>query len=231
MLSRLGDAIQFVLRNILGQPVAAVVGEVQLLGGRIPVEADRVTHAACVDLHAGAIEIHAADLRMLVARHHVIAGLTHRNVELVVRADGDELPAMRLVLRQVVIDHCGLRWIVELVLDILDLGNFRKLRDIERAVVIGEPVRTIETGGENLSILVDDGIDLVHETAANEDRAFIPDAHGAGIRHAGCIDLDVESRRQLQLGRGQLVGGSRNRRCGDRRKLGRIGVVRTSDQR
>ena len=58
---------------------------------------------------------------MRIIVQHVVAGLTDRHVEFVVRADADELPTMRLVLRQVVIDHGRFRRIVDDVLDLFDL--------------------------------------------------------------------------------------------------------------
>src|SRR6266850_306532 len=94
VLPDLGDAIELVLGNVLGDPVAAVVGEVQFLRHRMPVEADRVAHAPGDDFHAAAVEIDAADLRMRVRRLTDVAGRADRNVELVVRPDADELPAV-----------------------------------------------------------------------------------------------------------------------------------------
>ena len=99
MYADLGDAVQFVFWHILRHPVAAVVGEVQLLGFRMPVEADGVADAARDHFGARTIEIHAMDQAVLVVMQHVIAGLADRNVELVVGTDADELPAMGLVLR------------------------------------------------------------------------------------------------------------------------------------
>ena len=45
VLSDLGDAIELVVGQILRQPIAAVVGEVELFAFRIPVEPDRVADA------------------------------------------------------------------------------------------------------------------------------------------------------------------------------------------
>ena len=105
MLADLGDAVEFVLRHVFRHPVAAVVGEVELLVFRIPVEADGVADAARDHLGAAAVEIDAPDQAVRVAMQHVVAGLPDRNVELVVGADADELPAMGFVLRQLVVDH------------------------------------------------------------------------------------------------------------------------------
>ena len=107
MLADLGDAIEFVLRNIFRHPVAAVVGEIELLGFRIPVETDSVAHAARDHFGAGAIEIDPPDLAVGVVMQDVVAGLPDRNIQLVVGSDGDELPAMGFVLGQVVVDDVG----------------------------------------------------------------------------------------------------------------------------
>ena len=147
---------------------------------------------------------------MVLVVQHVVARLADRNVELVVGPDGDELPAVRLVLRQVRVDHRRLGRVVENVLDVVDLGDLRQLGDVERAVVIGEPVRPIEPGGDRLelglAVLLDDGGDLVAEAGADEHGALVADAQRARIGDAAGIDLDVEAGRQLELGGRQLVG-------------------------
>jgi hypothetical protein len=97
LLARGGDAVELVFGNIFGEPVAAVVGEVELLRHRMPVESDRVAHVARNDFHVAAVEIHAADLRVRLGRHVDVAGRADRHVELVVGSDADELPAVRLV--------------------------------------------------------------------------------------------------------------------------------------
>src|SRR6202171_3519496 len=53
ILTHFGDAIKFILRTIFRHPVASIVGEVELLGFRMPVEADRVANAKRHDLGPG----------------------------------------------------------------------------------------------------------------------------------------------------------------------------------
>ena len=112
--------------------------------------------------------------------HDVVARLPDRNIELVVGADADELPAVRLVFRQVSVDHGRLRRFVENILDILDLRNLRQLGDVERAFVYRETVRSIETFRDGLdlglAVLLHDGGDFVAEAAADEHGSFITDA-------------------------------------------------------
>ena len=140
---------------------------------------------------------------------HVVAGLPDRDIELVVGTDRDELPAVGFVLGQVVVDHRRLRRIVEHVLHMLDLGNLRQLGDVERAVVEGDAVRPVEARRQHLdlafAVLVDDGIDLVDQAAADEHRALVAERERTGIRHAGGIDLDVEAGRGLEFCDRQLV--------------------------
>lgn len=72
---------------------------------------------------------------------------------------------MRLVFRQIVVNERWLWRIVELVLDILDLGNLREFANVKRAVVVRETIRTIETGYQRLggafAVLAGNGINLV----------------------------------------------------------------------
>src|SRR5215468_7748708 len=181
MFADLRHAIELVFRNVLGGPVAAVVGEVELLVGRIPVEADRIPYALRDYFHAAAVEIDSTDLGVRVGRHAVVTRLTDRDVELVVGTDADELPAMRFILRQVVVDHRKFGRVVEVVLDLLRLRDLRQLGDVERAVLEREAVRSIETRVEHLdlalAVLLDDGMHLVDQAAADEHSALVAFAH------------------------------------------------------
>ena len=99
-----------------------------------------------------------------------------------------------------VIDHRRLRRAVEIVLDLLDLGDLRQLGDVERAVLEGEPVRTMQARRDDLDLalaaLVDEGMDLVLQAAADEHRSLVALAQRARVRHAAGIDLDIEALRQ-----------------------------------
>src|SRR5205807_202161 len=101
-----------------------------------------------------------------------IAGRADVEIELLVGTDGEELPAVRLVFRQVVVDDDRLGRVVETVLDLLNLRYLGELGDVERAVGKGETVRPIESGVERLDLasatLVRDGIDLVQDASADE---------------------------------------------------------------
>jgi hypothetical protein len=60
----------------------------------MPVEADRVTDAAREYFCAAAIEVDAPDLPVFLRWDADIARRADVDVELVIRADGDELPAV-----------------------------------------------------------------------------------------------------------------------------------------
>ena len=134
---------------------------------------------------------------------------------------------MRLILRQILVDHDRLRRAVEIVFNFLDLGDLRQLGDVERAVLEGEPVRTIEARGDDfhlaLAALLDDGVDLVLQAAADEDRALVALTQRTRVRHIAGIELDIKALLQLQLAGdgGKLVHGRWDRRRRDRGKLHR----------
>src|SRR3954449_3055368 len=66
-------------------------------------------------LHSTALQIDAADLPVGIGRHAVVAGDSDRNIQLVVGTETDELPAVRLLLRQIVVDHDRLRRVIEIL--------------------------------------------------------------------------------------------------------------------
>src|SRR5216684_4705630 len=161
MLARLGDPVELVVRQLLRQPVAAVVGEVELLGHRMEIEADRIAHAAHIGFRAAAVEIDAPDLAVGLGRQADVTGRADIDVELVVWPHRDEFPAMRLVIGELVVDDDRLRRIVEIVLDLLELRDPGAFGDVERAVVEGEAVGPIQAGGKDLelalAVLLDHG--------------------------------------------------------------------------
>lgn len=55
--------------------------------------------------------------------HADIAWCTDVEIELVVGTDGEELPAVRLVFGQIVVDNDRLGRIIEVVLDLLNLRD------------------------------------------------------------------------------------------------------------
>src|SRR5262249_45535213 len=95
VLARLADAIELVVGQVVGDQVAAVVGEVELLVDGVEVEAYGVAHAERIRLCARAVGVEAANLRVAGRRLACVAGCTNADIELVVRTDRQKFPAMR----------------------------------------------------------------------------------------------------------------------------------------
>jgi hypothetical protein len=93
ILADLGHAIELVVGQIFGEPIAAIVGEVEVLGFRIPVKSDAVANAECDDFGAAAVEIDAANLPVILVMQDIVARLTDLHIELVVGTDRQELPS------------------------------------------------------------------------------------------------------------------------------------------
>jgi len=159
----------------------------------------------------------------------MLQGASDLKKEFVVGPHGEKFPTVRLVLGQIVVDHHRLRRVVEVFLDLLDLRNLGKFGDVERAVVEGQSIRSIETGCDDLDLafaaLVDDSVHLVLEAAADKHRALIADPHGTCIVNAAGVELDLEASRQGQLVGGKLVSRGRDRRRRDRREFHRAALL------
>src|SRR5262249_956057 len=183
VLAHLGDAVELVVGQFFRQPVAAVVGEIELLRYWVEVEADRVTHTERIRLGAGAVGIDAADLGVGRRRLADITGRADIDVELVVGPDRHELPAVRAVVARVAVDDVRLRRLVEVVLDFFEFRPLRAFGDVERAVLEGEAVRSVETGGDDESFAFaaarDHGIDLVAVAVADEHGALVAEPQRA----------------------------------------------------
>src|SRR5262249_4484658 len=92
MLPGLGDAVELVVGQILRQPIAAVVGEIELLRYGVEIKPDRVANSAHVGFRSAAVEIHAPDLSVGLGRKADVTGRSDVDVELVVeRAFGTPL--------------------------------------------------------------------------------------------------------------------------------------------
>src|SRR5215813_11820296 len=93
----------------------------------------------------------------------------------------------------------------------------------------------MESGGDDfdfaLSVLVDDGVDLVLDPARHEYRALVAEPKRARVVDAARIEINGEPLRRLELIKRQLVGRSRKRRRHDRRKLLCAFGVGSTDQR
>src|SRR5262249_5262061 len=152
VLARLGEPIELVLGYILRQPIAAVFGEIELPEHWVPVHANDLPNPARYDFRAAAVEMDTAELRGGGRRHGDIARCTDVEIELVVGTEGEEFPAVRLVLGQIVVDNDWLRRIIEVVLNLLNHRDLRELGDVEGAVGESEAVRPIEARVERLDL-------------------------------------------------------------------------------
>ncbi|MNP35891.1 hypothetical protein D3C76_1292420 [compost metagenome] len=108
MLAGFLQAVQLAVGYIVAHQVAAVVAEPELAGPRVPIETHGVAHAPRHQLQATAVGVHAmdggVDVRVLVAE---VARRAHRDVKLAVGTEGDELPAVVGLSREVGVDHLG----------------------------------------------------------------------------------------------------------------------------
>src|SRR3974377_1974770 len=122
---------------------------------------------------------------MILVMEHIVTRLADLKIKLVVGADGDELPAVRLVLREICVNHRRLLRLVELVLDVFDLRNLRQLGDVKCAILEGETIGAIETFGHSLdlglAILLDHRGNLVAEPGADKESAWIR-SRGAPVK-------------------------------------------------
>src|SRR6185503_9821713 len=88
-----GD-IELVVRQVVAEHVAAVIGEPQLARFRVPVEADAVAHALSEHLEVGPVGPHPQYGRNPGRRHADVARRADRYVQQIVGSEGDELPRM-----------------------------------------------------------------------------------------------------------------------------------------
>ena len=115
-----GD-VEFVVRHVVAEHVAAVVGEPQLARHRMPGEPDAVAHTFCEDLRAGTIGLHSDDRGRHRRRRADVARRTDRHVQHVVRAEGDVLPGVAGVrVRQVGADRDRRGRRVEVLFDVVE---------------------------------------------------------------------------------------------------------------
>ena len=204
-LGVLAHAVQLILGPKVAHPVRTIVREPQLLGLRVPVETDRVAHAARHDLDVGAVQVLAPDLAVQAAIDLAqVARRADGNVELLVRPDAGELPVVVRRLGQVdlVADIRRLR-IVELVLDAVETQRLVDRDDVERAIVEGEAVGLLLALDDHLdaalAALVGDGVDLADHAGANEDRALVAAPQRARARNAVRPQLHLEAGGHLDL--------------------------------
>ena len=224
----------------VAQPVAAVVGEPQLVRLRMPRETDRVADAARVDAQVAAVRVHAVDGGVDGRRRLVVADVArraHRHVQPSVGAERDELPAVRAVGREVVVHDHRLGRRLEVRFDVVVAQDAVDLGDVEVAVAERHAVRHVEAArqrqhavGPLVAVVVEDRVDVAQPAGADEQRPVRSGRHLPRVRHVGRVDLDGEPGRQGQLVelRSALLGrggrGGENDCEQDRERAGMHGV-------
>src|SRR5215831_2591042 len=136
-------------------------------------------------------------------RHADIARCPDVEIELVVGTDGEEFPAVRLVLGQIVVDNDWLGRVIEVVLYLLNLRDLCELGDVEGAVGESEAVRAIKARVKRLDlafgVLVSDRVDLIQDAAAHKHGALVALAQRTRIGETACIDFDLKALGCFQL--------------------------------
>ena len=209
MHARTWCMVELVRRHTVAQHVAPVVGEPELARLRLPVEADRVAHAACEGFDGAAIRVHAQDVGVALRIGFTdVAGCADRHIQLAVRPEGDEFPAVVGLARQPVGDQCGWGRVVEPALDVVEAQDAADRRHVQAAVAVGHSHRHLQVAGHHDRCLRPVGrieAQRMHATGTHrpdEQRAAIgvgaPQGHLARVVHAR-PQRDRETGRQLDL--------------------------------
>ena len=124
-------------------------------------------------------------------------------IELVVRTDSDEFPTMGSMVRQIVVKDDGFTRIVEVALDFFQLRHPGTFADIERAVMKGDAVRSIEPRRDHLclsfSVAFDNRIYLIEHPVADEYGSLVADPQRARIGDTAGVDVDLKSFGEFKL--------------------------------
>ena len=222
----LRQAVQRVVRQFVIDPVAAIVGEPQFLGHGVKIHADAVAHAMRYRLQDIGLHVQPHDGGVGHRWRRDVGWRADLEVQVIaVRAQAHEFPAVRFILGQGVEHHHRCRRIVEIGFDIVVAADLRQFGDIQRAILEDHAVRPVQTLGNYLdfafAILVDHRIHVAGETRADIQHPSRRQRHRTGIRHAGGIQLDLESRRRLQAG-GRNIGCRQCGQPGRMRHQGRL---------
>src|SRR5262249_20711120 len=162
----------------------------------MPVHPHDLADAGGNDFQPAAVQVEAVDLGMPFGRHADVAWGANLEVELLIGSDREIFPTVRLVLRQAAEDDGPLRRGVWACIDVLAFRHLGLVSDVVRALVDDDAVRAMESGGDDfdfaLSVLVDDGVDLVFDAARHEYRALVAEPKRARVVDAARIDVDRE---------------------------------------
>ena len=222
MLTDLAHAVELVVRQIVVDPVAPVVGEPELAAPRVDCAADAVAHAQRHQLGLAGLRVHAAILAGAGRRQADVTRHADRDVEPALAVGHQVLPAVRHVGREVVVHDLAFRRLLEVGLGIVVAVELVDIDDVERAVLEGDAGRHAQPGDEGLCDLLAigaaDGMDRALVEGADEQRALVAPRHLARLGDARRPHRDLEAGRQLDLGEDLVEFG-----LGRRRRLARIG--------
>ena len=206
--------VQFAVGFVVAEPIAAVVGKPQFPGFRMPVEADRIAHAARKHFRhrVGAfVHAHTHDIGITIAvRLADIARSADRHVKHAVGTEGDEFPAVVRFRREPGADDGGARRIGEAGFDVVVADNPVHGRHVEGAVAErdayrqGEPGRDYERV-ERLVAADAHRVNLAGAHAADEERALVAQRHRARVGHVVREYMDFKAGRQLDAVERQLL--------------------------
>ena len=216
MLAELGDVVELVARHVVAQPVAGVLAEPQVAGARIDRAADAVADADRHQLGRAVRRIDAAILRQAGRRQADVAGRPERDVEPALAVGHQVLPAMRHVGRHVVVDDLAVRRLVEVGLGIVVFVELVDVDHVERAVHEGDAGRHAQAGDEGLHHLLAAlrrrrRAPCPCRTCRRTACPCRPSPSGAPAARRCAQTLDLEARRQLDVGQDLLEIGLRRR--------------------
>ena len=183
----------------------------------MPVEADSVADAAREGFERRTVRPHPVDRGVHGLGLADVARRAHRDVEQTVRSEGDELPAVVAVLRELA-DDDGLGRIREARLDPVVTEHAVHLRHVERAVAEGDAVRHVQAARDAHDLSgaagrIAHGEDRAPLTVADEERPGRTHRHRPRVRDAG-VEADLETGRELDLVERQRPVGPRRERTG-----------------
>ena len=211
--ARCGRVVQFIAWHIVAQHVAAIVGEPQFPGFRMPVETDRISHAAGINLDSAAVRPHAGDVGVTAGIGIAdIARCTDRYIQHAVGTECDKFPAVVCFRRKPVADDCRAWRSRQIGFDIVDAQDARNIGHVKCTAAERDADRHAETRRNGKcfgrpGVAEFDCIDLAGAHAVDKQRAPVSKCHGARARHIIGEQADLETRRQLYfIQREQLRG-------------------------
>ena len=211
--------VERIRRHVVAHLVAAVVGEPQLARPRIPVESDGVAEPAREHLEPAAVGIHPHDVAVAIRIELAdIARHAHRDVQLSVGAERDELAPVMPFGREAIADDDGGRRVGEALLDVVEANDARHRGHVERAILERHARGLAQSRRDHMADRLTlraarrqrkrgDGAGV---RASHEERAGGAPRHRPRIRDAR-DDFDREPGRQLERLQRQRVLRARRR--------------------